>query len=57
MESRLYDWTEAKEQSLSHREEVLVDSRRIFDNQYLIDWEEESRRIDALYIAQKRKNV
>ena len=35
----LYDLTEAKEQSLTHREEVLVDSQRVIENCYAVDWE------------------
>lgn len=41
----LYLLTQKKEMALSHREEVLVESQRIFAEQWEIDWEEICRRI------------
>ena len=46
MESRLYDWTEAKEQSLTHREQMLVESERVIENCYAVDWEKIRREIE-----------
>ena len=37
-ESKLWMLTEAKEEAISNREKVLVDSQRVIENCYAVDW-------------------
>lgn len=46
MESNLFVLTEKKQEALTHREEVIAESERIFAEQYLIDWEEIRRELE-----------
>ena len=39
VESKLWTLTEAKQEAISKREQVLADSQRVIEKCYAVDWE------------------
>ncbi len=56
-ESKLWVLTEAKQEAISKREEILKDSQRIFAEQGLVDWNMASQKIEMKRMCEERMGV